>query len=237
MSANLTHVLLLCDKKEKRNTAYLCFVPVLERSEKNPPLLSLRQQAGEAVTAAFSKTLEDVRTWRRRNIRSDAAFRCFSISVKSKVETPSHFNLALTSKKKRLFAPDAALHITCWLKREPWLSFSNIPFNIYEIYYELMVRFLQSLVQYPEPNTKAPWLSILALEKENKTNNLWNSRKQTITINEKQLSCLVDAWSDTYCNWLSAYQRVKHNDYRKLQSLVKHISRENPQDSFLTTVC
>lgn len=36
MSANLTHVLLLCDKKEKRNTAYLCFVPVLERSEKKP---------------------------------------------------------------------------------------------------------------------------------------------------------------------------------------------------------
>lgn len=142
-------------KKEKRNTAYLCFVPVLERSE-NKLLLSLCQQAGEAVTAAFSKTLEDVRTWTRRNIRYDAAFRCSSISVKSKVETPSHFNLALTSKKKILFAPDAALHITCCLKREPWLSFSNIAFNIYEIYYELMVRFLQSLVQYPEPNTKAP---------------------------------------------------------------------------------
>lgn len=223
--------------KKRKETRLTCVLFLCWREAKKPPLLSLRQQAGEAVTAAFSKTLEDVRTWRRRNIRSDAAFRCFSISVKSKVETPSHFNLALTSKKKRLFAPDAALHITCWLKREPWLSFSNIPFNIYEIYYELMVRFLQSLVQYPEPNTKAPWLSILALEKENKTNNLWNSRKQTITINEKQLSCLVDAWSDTYCNWLSAYQRVKHNDYRKLQSLVKHISRENPQDSFLTTVC
>lgn len=152
--------------KKRKETRLTCVLFLCWREAKKKKLLSLRQQAGETVTAAFSKTLEDVRTWRRRNIRSDAAFRCFSISVKSKVETPSHFNLALTSKKKRLFAPDAALHITCCLKREPWLSFSNLPFNIYEIYYELKVRFLQSLVQYPEPNTKAPWLSIWPLKRK-----------------------------------------------------------------------